>query len=311
MRRARIVVVALAAVAAVPLLAGPLAAQTGDPQEDHPSFVVLTGRLDVAEGDVFQDAVIFDGDASVAGEVVDSVVAFNGDVSVSGTVNGDVVALSGRVTVVSGAQVDGDVVSQETAEVAEGATVGGEVRSGGLPTDFDFGEYVAVSRVAIWFATSVSSLVLGLLLLLWAPRAGEAVAATAAGRFGLSIGMGFVAFFGLPVAAVVAMITLVGLPLGIGILLGLGLLFWMGYVTAALSIGRLLIKPPTSRLLAFLGGWAILRVIAIVPGIGGIVWFLVTVFGLGALAVAARAAGRDAPSPETSVAVPPPPPMPS
>ena len=47
-------------------------------------------------------------------------------------------------------------------------------------------------------------------------------------------------------------------------------------------------------MLAFLAGWAILRVVAIVPGIGGLAWFLATVFGLGVLAVAARDAGREA-----------------
>jgi hypothetical protein len=103
-------------------------------------------------------------------------------------------------------------------------------------------------------------------------------------------------------------VTLVGIPFGIGVLLGLALLFWMGYVAAALALGRIVVKPPTSRLLAFLAGWLILRVIAIVPGIGGLAWFLATVFGLGLLAVTARRSGRDRAG--TSLPVPPPPPMP-
>jgi hypothetical protein len=74
------------------------------------------------------------------------------------------------------------------------------------------------------------------------------------------------------------------------------------------------VKPPTSRLLAFLAGWLILRAIAIVPGIGGLAWFLATVFGLGLLAVSARQGGRDPAgtitSGGTAVPIPPPPPMP-
>jgi hypothetical protein len=312
MRPTRISLAVLAAAGAVLLLAGPLAAQTSEPETDR-SFVVFTGRIDIAEGDVFQDAVIFDGDAAVAGDVVNNVVAFNGDVTVSGSVGENVVALNGRVALESGARVGGDVISRDPADVAEDATVGGQVTSEGLPTDFNLGRYVTISRIAIWFATSVSSLVLGLLLLLFAPRAGEAVAATATGRFGRSIGIGLAVFFGLPIAGGIAIATVIGIPLGLGILLGLALLFWIGYVAAALAIGRQLIKPPTSRLLAFLAGWAILRVIAIVPGIGGLVWFLVTVFGLGALVVAARDTGRETrgATPATgAVPVPPPPPMP-
>lgn len=309
MHLGRICLVVLATVGAVLVGAGPLAAQTTDPETDR-SFVVFTGRLDIPQGEVFQDAVIFDGDATVAGDVVNSVVAFNGDVAVSGSVGESVVALNGRVTLEAGARVGGDVVSRDQANISEGAIVGGRVSAEGLPTGFDVGRYVTVSRVAIWFATSASSLVLGLLLLLFAPRAGETVAATASGRFGRSIGIGFAVFFGLPITGGIAIATLIGIPLGVGILLGLALLFWIGYVAAALAIGRQLIKPPTSRMVAFLVGWAILRVIAIVPGVGGLVWFLATVFGLGALAVAARDAGRQTgPTPGT-VAVPPPPPMP-
>jgi uncharacterized membrane protein YedE/YeeE len=48
---------------------------------------------------------------------------------------------------------------------------------------------------------------------------------------------------------------------------------------------------------AFLAGWAILRVVALIPILGGLVWFAAVVFGLGALAVAiwyARGPGRAA-----------------
>jgi hypothetical protein len=318
MRSIRPAAVGLAAAGLVLLLAGPLAAQTSDEAADR-SFVVFTGELDVAPGELFRDAVIFDGDATIDGQVIDNVVAFNGDITVSGTVGEDVVALNGRVTLASSAEVGGDVASRDAADIAEGARVGGQVTSEGLPTDFEFGRFAAVSRVAVWVATSVSSLALGLLLLLFAPRAGEAVAATATRRFGRSIGIGVAVFVGLPVAGFIALVTLVGIPLGIGLLLGIALLFWVGYVAAALAVGRQLVRPPTSRLLAFLAGWAILRVAAIVPGVGGLVWLLATVFGLGALAVTARSAGREAREAEPAAVsapalgadgMPPPPPMP-
>jgi hypothetical protein len=311
MRPFRLVLVVLAAAGAVLVLAGPLAAQSDAPDPSK-SFVVLTGQLDVPEGQTYQDAIIFDGDATIAGVVTEEALAFNGDVTVSGHVGGSVVAFNGRVVLGSGATVGGDVVSSEPAQISEGATVAGTTSSQGVPNDLNIGRFATVSRVAIWVATSISSLVLGLLLLLFAPRAGEAIAVTASRRFGLSVGIGFAVFFGLPIAAVIALVTLVGIPLGAGILFALGLLFWIGYVAAALSVGRLLVKPPTTRMLAFLAGWLILRVIAIVPGIGGLVWFLATVFGLGALTVAARRAGRaGTPAPPMgAIAVPPPPPMP-
>jgi hypothetical protein len=97
---------------------------------------------------------------------------------------------------------------------------------------------------------------------------------------------------GLPIVAVLAAITLLGIPFGIGLLLALGLIYSTGYVVGAWLLGRQLMKPPGSRVLAFLAGLAILRALALVPILAGIVGAVATVFGLGALIVAAWRGGR-------------------
>ena len=79
-------------------------------------------------------------------------------------------------------------------------------------------DVVAGRRSAI--AVSVSTLILGLLLLWLAPRAAEATfARMREGGWGPSIGIGFVVVIGLPVLAFIALVTLVGIPFGIGLLL--------------------------------------------------------------------------------------------
>ena len=45
-------------------------------------------------------------------------------------------------------------------------------------------------------------------------------------------------------------------------------------------------REPTAWILAFLAGWGILRVLALVPVLGGLVGFAAVAFGLGALLVA-------------------------
>jgi hypothetical protein len=61
------------------------------------------------------------------------------------------------------------------------------------------------------------------------------------------------------------------------------------------------VKPPTSRFLAFLLGWGVVRVLALVPILGGLVWTVVSIFGLGVLWVASR-------GPLAEEAIPPTPP---
>ena len=254
------------------------------------AFVVLTGALDVPKGSTVTSAVIFDGDASIEGATEGDVVAFNGDVTIGGSVSGNVTSLNGRVLVLPGAEVAGDVYSKLTPDVAKG-TVAGTVNATTTPkVDFQLG--LVTSRVAVWLATSVSAFLLGLLFILFSPKAADAGWLAAVRRVGPSIGFGALVFFVTPIAAILVMITLVGLPIGVGVLLALGLIYWLGYTAAAYAIGRLIVRPPAHRLLAFLLGWGILRLVALVPLVGGLTWLCATVWGLGALVVAARLAGR-------------------
>jgi hypothetical protein len=297
---------------ASPAFAGPF-------DHDNPlgpdAFVVLTGRLDMPRGLIASDAIIFNGDATIAGDVTNNVIAFNGDVVVTGKVGKNVMALNGTVTVAKSAQVGGDVVSRLRPSVAPG-TVAGQIRRSSN-FDVNFGQITAVSRILVWLASSVSSFLLGLLLVLAVPKAMDTTARTGTSRVGASAGFGVLMFVGLPITAVVAMVVLLGIPLGLGILLALGLLYWLGYTAGAYALGRRLVTAPSHRMLAFLAGWAILRGLALIPIVAGFVWLCVTIWGLGALVIAARTAGRADPraaSIGTPTAgappIPPPPPIP-
>ena len=103
---------------------------------------------------------------------------------------------------------------------------------------------------------------------------------------GPSIGWGLLAFFGLPILGIIALVTLVGIPLGLGVLAALGLIYALGYAATAWIVGRRIVREPTAWILAFLAGWGILRVLALVPVLGGLVGWAAAVLGLGALIVA-------------------------
>lgn len=116
-------------------------------------------------------------------------------------------------------------------------------------------------------------------------------------------------FFGIPIASVIALVTIVGIPFGIGMLFGLGLMYTVGYVAAGFALGRALVKRPANRFLAFLAGWGIVRVASIVPFLAGFVWFAAIAYGLGIVAVAARRTGRATKT--TMIPEIPPPPAPA
>lgn len=291
-------------------LAGPAMASTSVGRDAR---VVLTGGLTLDPDERSDTIVVFNGPVVIDGTVDGSVVVFNGRVSVSGTIRDDLVVLNGAVTVSDGAGIGGDVVTRQAPSIAPGATVGGKLRRTSGKISFGF-----LGHFVVWVAYSISVFVLGLLLLLLVPRGMEAAAAAGRQRTGPAIGWGFAMFFGLPIAAFLLLITLVGIPLGIGILLSLFLLFAVGYTTTVWIVGRLIMKPPAGRVLAFFIGWLILRAAGLIPVAGGILWFAAALFGLGTLVVAAWHARSgpgafDAPplqppaSTYSSVPLPPPP----
>jgi hypothetical protein len=209
----------------------------------------------------------------------------------------DVFVFNGAVTVRSGAQIDGDLVTSETPTVEPGATVGGEQQR--ISTRFDAGALGFASRVVWWLGYTISALVLGLLLLLFAPALDTAIVRAVRERMGGSIGFGALAFFALPVIAVFFLVIVIALPLGLFVMLALGLIYTVGYVAGAHAIGRMIVKAPTSRFLAFLAGLGLLRVLALIPVLGGLAWMLASIFGLGVLWVASRrAAGEPTPAQE-------------
>jgi hypothetical protein len=272
-------------------LAGPAWAQDG---RDSEAFVVLSGNADVRRGEQVGDLVVFNGSSTVAGTVDGSLTAFDAPVTVSGRVDGDVVVFNGRVELLRGATVTGDVVSREDPIVAPGATVGGETR--GLPTNLDWVGFGWVGRLAWWLAVSVSTLVVGLVLLWLVGRGSGRILEAGRTAVGPSIGWGLLLFFGLPILAIIALVTIVGLPLGVGVLAALGLIYALGYSATAWLLGRRIVREPTAWGVAFLAGWAILRLVALVPFLGGLVWFAAVVFGLGVLTVAIWRARSPAPA---------------
>jgi cytoskeletal protein CcmA (bactofilin family) len=287
--------------AATPALAQEGTRGTGDQQ------VVLTGRVTVGEGESSGTVVIFDGPATIEGTVRGDVVAFNGRVDVSGHVTRNVVAFNGPVTLGSTAEVDGDLVTRERPEIDPGAVVRGELQR---VDSIDIGTGISfLGRFVVWLAMTVSLLVLGVLLLTFAPRAGDAVALAARERTGAAVGWGIGLFLLLPIAAIVALVTLVGIPLGLGILLALGPIYSLGYLASTYLVGRRIVKAPSSRFGAFLVGWLILRLVALIPVLGGLTWLVAAAFGLGAIAVAVRRANEG--SGRALVAPPPPPPAPA
>lgn len=275
-------------VAALVVGLAPVAASAADDPQDQ---IVLSGRVIVPRGEVVGQVVVLHGSVSVSGVVRGDVVVIDGRIDVLGQVSGSVVAVNGPVLLGPNAQVGGDVIARGSVVAKPGAMVQGRIRQGAA---FTFRTPIsALGRFAGWLAVSVSTLLLGLLLIFIAPRGADAVFDSARTALWASLGWGVAVFLGLPILSVLALVSLVGLPFGLALLLALAFLYFTGYAWGAWTAGRLILRPPRNRALAFLVGWAILRAVGLIPVLDLATWVAGAVFGLGAMTVAVWRARRN------------------
>lgn len=288
--------------ALLPLLAGllvlglpqrALAQQPGEP----PDKIVLSGGALVPEGETVDYLFVASGPAVVEGTVQGTAVVLNGPLTVSGRVQGDAVVLNGPVTVQRRGVIAGDVTSPDPPQVAPGGVIQGETRG----VEQQAGRTGLAGSFLGWLALAVSTLLLGLLLLAAAPRAAGQVLDAVRSRPGLAALLGVVAFIGLPLVAVLALLTLVGIPLGLALLGALALIYWIGFTAAAWLLGRTIVKGERTGFLAFLTGWAILALLTLIPVAGAIIAIIAIIMGLGAILVATH---RRPPRPSPAYYVP-------
>jgi hypothetical protein len=272
--------------------------------------VVITGGAIVPLGQTAGDVIVIDGPVTIAGRATGDVVSVSGPVRVTGRVDGDLIAVSDRATLGPRARVGGDLrYGDERPVLASGASVGGEL------SNEDWADAAAgwgwVSALWWWLAVSVSTLIVGALLVWLAPGALRAAERAVRDHLGATIGWGVAIAIGVPLLAVLALVTLVGIPFGVALLMAAIPVLLIAYATAAWIVGRRVLRSrSSSRWAALFAGWGILRVLALIPFVGALVGLVATVVGLGALTVAlwhartpgapatteAPAAGRAAPA---------------
>src|SRR5689334_4367934 len=206
----RAVLSVIAALLMVAFGAGSASAAT-----DH---VVITGGAVVPPGRTAGDVIVIDGPVTIAGHATGDVVAVSGRIRLTGRVDGDVIAVSDRAVLGPRARVGGDLrYGDERPVLAPGAKVAGKISNENWADTANGWGWV--SSLAWWLAVSVSTLIVGLLLVWLAPRALYAAARAVSEHFGATIGWGVLIAIAAPLLAVLALVTLVGIPFGIGLLL--------------------------------------------------------------------------------------------
>jgi cytoskeletal protein CcmA (bactofilin family) len=247
-----------------------------------------TQRTELAEkATVGGTMTLGSGASELDGRVAGDLLAFVGDLEINGTLGRDANIRGDRLTIGSTAEIMGQTKfrGRRQPQISEGAKLANPIDVTLIKPGPNYGQIAYYwHQVLFWGA----SFLFGLLLLFLSP-AFFARAVNTANRSGVCIGFGFLLLFATPIVAFIACITIVGLGVGIATLLAYVIAVYAAQIFVASWLGEKMIGigsgigPAIGRLAI---GLAVLRVVRMVPYAGPIAWLLITVWGLGALALA-------------------------
>jgi len=260
--------------------------------EDLPNtgrvLMAFGGDISVPAGEQADVVFVANGDADIAG-TVNTLTVIEGNATVHGATVESIVIISGTVALEEGTTVLGNVRSIEsTVTQAEGVEIAGDIK--GIDAELiALGAFLGPAMLLFAIGMFMAALVAGLLLAAVGARQVRAAERVIADEPLKVFGVGLLGAFAIPILAIVAIVTIVGAPLGIGILLGLlPLLAFVGFLVAGIFVGEELLgtrkEPAVAR--PYKGavlGIVVLQVIGLVPFIGGLATAVASIVGLGAI----------------------------
>lgn len=278
-----IVVVVLA------MLLMPLAVYANDGNEQGEFDFRIGGVARVVPDQVVDTVIVIDGDAVVDGQVSSTLWVINGTVTVSGVVDGEIMVVDGVLNLASTARVGNVQLVRSVLERGDGATISGEVST---RTEFvHFGWGSGVFSTIFWIVSTIALVIAAVFILAIAGRRLNGATLELHSHLLSSAGAAFILWTALTLLALMAAITLVGIPLSLGIALFVMPVIWLvGYVIASMRLGSVVTRlvrsgsEATHHYLFAIVGLIAFQCIGLIPYVGGAVVGLAGFIGSGALA---------------------------
>ncbi len=257
--------------------AGNVLAQT-DINLNNANLIRFGGSITVSENQTVENAIAFGGSVTVSpnAKVVDTAIAFGGDVILQkgAQVEGDAYSFGGKILEEPGAVVGGE---RATFSDRHGMMYGsGRGRSSFFAQYF----FSAIFRIS----TAIVATLLGLIILQTSPQFLPILATKLRQHSALTALWGIGALVSFVFATVFLAITLIGIPLIPLLSLTTVIVALVGSLGVVLFIGQCLIQDGNRSLQQqFLLGLASVTALTLIPFFGGLVVFLLNLFGLGVI----------------------------
>ncbi len=274
------------------------------------NLTVTGGDVDLTDSAAIRGGIVAaGGNVSLASRVTHDARIAAGNLTVANNIHGNLEAAVGAMRLTSRAVVGGDLTywSDRAASIDPNARIAGKVTRRVPPG------VLRPSAGKIWglfaglFVVKIISLIstgiIGLLLIYFFPRYTEATVAKLRTQPWASLGWGLIALILTPVAFVILMATVVGIPLGLIVLALYAISLYISRVFVILWAGTTILERFRRGGRA---GWALVVgllvyfFVTLIPFLGGLALLFILLFGLGAATLAQRELYLAAPRQETA-----------
>lgn len=282
--------------------------------EEIPGDAYLAGdRVEVLNR-VKGDALIAGGNVVVGGEIDQDLRVVGGKVRLTGKVGRNVTIVGGDVIVDEKAQIEGNLaLVGGKVSVSDQAQVTGRSYVFTPPEGQNPPEmrqvFQALSRViktgflVISVISWLSTLLLGLLLVTFFPKTVQVMLTTTEKQLGKSLLWGLLGSIVVPILALLAMLTVIGLPLGLVLMVSLFMGWYIAKLVAMIFLGSFLMQKLNGQKIklfekkpglytSFLLGLVIFLVLELVPFLGWLIKLMLVWVGFGSLLIEKWAAYR-------------------
>lgn len=283
--------------------AGPVNLVGGQVRVEAPvqgSLRAAGGQVEVGPAALITgNAFLAGGNVVVKGPVQGDIHVGGGQVTLDGPVTGDAFVAAGSLNLGPNARVEGRLKFRggELNRDPAAQVVGGLVQ---VPVHMHSHEWSPGDRMTRGWMWSLGLVMLAALLAGALPGPSQRLAQELRERPAMTTLLGFLALTAIPVAAVLLMITIVGIPIAILALVLYAALLMVGYVWLAVVLGGMLVdrfNAETAAVIAWRAGAAALAMIMLaiavrVPFIGGFVKLAALVVGVGMIVGAVTRKGE-------------------
>ncbi len=244
------------------------------------------------DADIGGDVTAFGGELTLDGKIGKGLRGSIGTLIISGIVNGDVSVKADKIILMPTAKILGDFKyeSQKQAKIESGASVSGqtfwtkeEAKKEKKPKDV-FTLKSVITEILFLLALMITGTVLTLIFKKKAYQAKRAVTAS----FLKSLGWGFVFMVCIPIAIIILIVTILGIPIAIISLFAYAVLIYIAKIPVATALGEKIIKAfgkegEPSLIPSMLLGLIVLTFLLNIPYLEWLIYFIVLFTGFGAI----------------------------